>query len=293
MNLNYLKVFIEIARQGSMLGASGSLGIPNSTIGRQLSQLEKELDVRLISRNTRHLSLTEDGKELFEKTAHLIDHINEIENDTLYRKNGLSGKINISIPNEFGTIWLSSCIAKFAKRHPMISLDCSTSMVSVNPMREDMDVSIIYHRGIPDDSSLIMKNLVSIPSVVVGSKEIIQKYGLPTQVSDMNSVPCISTLYALRANPWHFIDHYKNHHSQRVNCNYRVDSSNLLISAAAEGVGFAIIPQPFCQKLIDQGKLVKIELDMEPAPLHLAAIFPNRIISTRTRKLVDEIKRNP
>lgn len=270
-----------------MLGASTSLGIPNSTIGRQLSHLEKELGTRLVSRNTRHLSLTEDGRELFERTSHLVDQINEVENDVLYRSNGLTGKINLAIPNEFATTWLSNCLARFAKEHPMISIDCSTSMVSVNPIREDMDVSIVYHRGIPDDSSLIMQNLVTIPSVVVGSKELIDEHGEPSHVADLREAPCISTLYALRSNPWHFIDKNGKYHSQSINCSYRVDSSNLLISAAVEGVGFAIIPRPFCTKLIEQGTLVKIDLDMEPAPLHLSAVFPNRSINSRTRKLVD------
>ncbi|MES3674677.1 LysR family transcriptional regulator [Halomonas elongata] len=291
MNLNYLRVFIEIARRGSLLEASTSLSIPNSTVGRHLAELEKELGMSLVIRNTRHLSLTEDGKELFERASHLIDNISEIENDILYQNNGLTGKIKIAIPNEFSAQWLSECLARFASHNPGISIDCSTSMVSVDPIQKDVDVSIIYLRGKPDDSSLVMQNLMAIPSVIVGSPNLIKQHGMPKSVSEMAKAPCISTLHALRSNPWHFIDHDEKWYTQNINCRYRVDSSSMLISAAVEGVGFAIIPIPFCKDLIEQGALTKLELDMKPAPLQVAAVFPNRKISTRTRSLVDEIRK--
>lgn len=291
MNLNYLRVFVEIARRGSLLEASTSLSIPNSTVGRHLAELEKELGMSLVVRNTRHLSLTEDGKELFDRASHLIDSISEIENDILYQNNSLAGKIKISIPNEFSAQWLSGCLADFANRNPSVSIDCSTSMVSVDPIQKDVDVSIIYLRGKPDDSSLVMQRLIVVPSVIVGSPKLIQHYGTPESVDEMAKAPCISTLHALRSNPWHFTDHDGKCYTQNINCRYRVDSSSMLISAAVEGVGFAIIPLPFCKDLIESGDLVQLGLDMKPAPLQVAAVFPNRKISVRTRALVDEIRK--
>ncbi len=290
MNLNYLRVFIEIAKQESLLGASKSLSMPNSTIGRHLSQLEEELGLNLIVRNTRHLSLTEEGKELYERTFDIIDKIEEVESDLLSQRQGLIGKIKIAIPNEFGAQWLSECLAQFTSKHPMVSIDCSTSMVSVDPIRKDMDVSIIYHRGIPTDSSLVMQNLIKMPSVIVGSPKLIAKLGVPKSVGELQHLPCISTLHALRSNPWHFTDRDGKCHSLSMNCRYRVDSSSMLIAGAVAGLGFAIIPLEFCDSHIRNNNLYPIHLDMSPAPLQLAAVFPNRRITTRTKALVDEIR---
>ena len=291
MNLNHLSVFIEIAKHKTMVNASRSLGIPNSTVGRQLSQLETELGVRLFFRNTRHINLTQDGKELLERTVHLIEELNEVENNFFHTKKELSGRINVSIPNEYGSLWFATCIAKFAKSYPLVSISCSTSMASVDPISEEMDLSIIYHRGIPNDSSLVMQNLATIPSVIVGSKNIIEKHGLPTDITELKKLPCISTWHALRANPWHFIDINGDSVSHKIKSVYRADSTNLIISAAIEGVGFAIIPRLFCKQYIDQNVLVEIDIGLQPAPLHVAAVLPDRVINLRTKYFLETIKK--
>jgi len=291
MNLNHLSIFIEIAKHKTMVNASSSLGIPNSTVGRQLAQLESELGVRLFSRNTRHMNLTQDGKDLFERTVHLIEKLNEVENDFFYTKKELSGRINVSIPNEYGSLWFATCIAKFAKSYPLVSISCSTSMASVDPISEEMDLSIIYHRGIPNDSSLVMQNLATIPSVIVGSKNLIEKHGLPTNITELKKLPCISTWHALRANPWHFIDINGDSVSHKIKSVYRADSTNLIISAAIEGVGFAIIPRLFCKQYIDQNVLVEVDIGLQPAPLHVAAVLPDRVLNLRTKYFLEKIKK--
>jgi DNA-binding transcriptional LysR family regulator len=289
MNLNYLKVFVTVASQGSLKAASKKLGIPNSTLSRHLQQFESELGKQQIQRNTRHLRLTDDGKELYLRTESIIAELDEVEHQISESNNHLSGKIILGIPSEFGVKWLNSCIAEFAAQHPDISIECITSMAPLDPVRRDVDVSISYLRGRLKDSGLVIRSLLKLPSVVVASPKLIKKHGLPSTVKELSCLPCISTLTALQANPWQFIDNLGSLLDIEVEARYKVDSSRMLISGAISGVGYAIIPEPFCKSAIIQGKLVVIDLDMKPAPLEIVSIYPNHSVSLRLEKLMELI----
>lgn len=289
MNLNHLKVFVTVAQQGSLLATSKSLGIPNSTIGRHLTQFESEMGMQLVMRNTRHLRLTNDGKRLYERAEGLVSELEEIEHEIKSSGNDVSGKIIIAIPSEFGVKWLNKCIADFVASHPKVSVECITSMASLDPVRRDVDVSIVYHRGKLQDSSMVVRHLLKMPSVVVAAPKLIDIYGRPSSIDELKNLPCISTLTALQANPWHFVDHDNRLVSMNVKTRYRVDSSQMLISGAIAGIGYAIIPQFFCQDFINNGQLDLIELDLVPAPLEIIAVFPNRLINQRLRLLMDVI----
>lgn len=292
MNLNHLKIFITVARQGSLLAASKSLGIPNSTIGRHLAQFEEQMGMQLVLRNTRHFRLTDEGKNLYKRAEHLILELDEIENDLRSEEGNISGKITIAIPSEFGVKWLNSCIAEFVAGHPKVSIECITSMAPLDPVRRDVDISISYHRGKFDDSGMVIKPLLKFPSVIAASPCLIAKHGAPTTIEQLSVLPCISTLLALKANPWHFYDEKKELFCLNVASRYRVDSSQMLISGALAGIGYAIIPYAFCKEYIESGELISLEMDYEPAPLEIVAIYPNRSIPYRSKLLVEQISKS-
>ncbi|MEC8916423.1 LysR family transcriptional regulator [Salinicola sp. LHM] len=291
MNLDYLKVFTAIAKQGSILAASKAMGIPKSTVARQLRQLEKQLSRQLVLRNTRHLRLTDEGQRLYQKVKGLIGDLEEVEHDMKGRLGKLSGKITVAIPSEFGVKWLNESIATFAANHPDIAIDCITSMAPLDPVRRDVDVSICYHRGKLSDSGMVVRPLVSMRSAVVAAPSIIANYGRPASVHELSQLPCISTLTALQANPWHFIDAEGRTIALDVPTRYRVDSSLMLIAGARAGIGFAIIPYEFCTESIESGDLIELALDLNPAPLEIVAIHPDRkSISQRTRAFLDVVE---
>ena len=141
MNLDYLKVFIVIAKQGSILAASKALNIPKSTVARHLEQLERQLSHQLVLRNTRHLRLTAEGQRLYHLAEDIISDLEEVEHEMKGRHGNLSGKITVAIPSEFGVKWLNESIADFVIDHPDIAIDCITSMSPLAPIRRYVDVS--------------------------------------------------------------------------------------------------------------------------------------------------------
>ncbi|RJS91512.1 LysR family transcriptional regulator [Salinisphaera sp. Q1T1-3] len=290
MDLNHLKTFVEVARHGTISGAARDLGIPSSTISRRLNRLEADLETRLVLRNSRHCSLTASGQLLHDHAAALIDELLESKSIVHESRGRLSGRIRVSIPTEFGVAWLSDVIADFAAAHPDIDLACITSLPSLDPVRREIDVSIAYSRGMPQDSGLVMQRLLMLPSAVVAAPDLIAARGRPTRVAELRSLPCISTLSALQANPWQFMGDDGQCFAIEVAAGYKVDSSRLLIGGALRGIGYAVIPKAFIANELQSGALVELALDARPAPLEIVAVLPGRkYVPARIKALVEAI----
>ena len=160
-------------------------------------------------------------------------------------------------------------------------------------LREDLDIAVIIHRGKLDDSDYIASHLTTIPCTVVGSPALIQRCGLPSHTTQLQDLPCITTVSALKGMPWLFTLPNAEFSTVQVNEHYRVNSGELALKAALAGVGFAILAKVSCQEFIDDGSLVEIELELPAAPLQLFAVYANRqYLPAKTRVFIEFVRQN-
>ncbi|WP_421255249.1 LysR family transcriptional regulator [Aeromonas sp. 600282] len=293
MELNALKIFIAVVENSSFVGASKTLQIPTSNVSRSISQLEEALNLQLIERSTRHMKLTQSGQLLYTRVKPLLESLEQTEAELTSQQIQLKGPLRICIPNEAGPKLLGTTIADFACQHPEITISCITNLSGLESLREDLDMAIIIHRGKMDDCDYIASHLTTIPCTVVGSPSLIQKWGLPNHTSQLKTLPCITTVSALKGMPWQFTRTNSEFSTIQVNEHYRVNSGELALKAAIAGVGFAILAKVSCQEFIDDGSLVEIELELPAAPLQLFAIYANRqYLPAKTRVFIEFIRQN-
>ena len=293
MELNALKIFIAVVENSSFVGASKTLQIPTSNVSRSISQLEEALNLQLIERSTRHMKLTQSGQLLYTRVKPLLESLEQTEAELTSQQIQLKGPLRICIPNEAGPKLLGTAIADFACQHPEITISCITNLSGLESLREDLDMAIIIHRGKMDDCDYIASHLTTIPCTVVGSPSLIQKWGLPNHTSQLKTLPCITTVSALKGMPWQFTRTNSEFSTIQVNEHYRVNSGELALKAAIAGVGFAILAKVSCQEFINDGSLVEIELELPAAPLQLFAVYANRqYLPAKTRVFIDFIRQN-
>ncbi|WP_421260309.1 LysR family transcriptional regulator [Aeromonas sp. 600774] len=293
MELNALKIFIAVVENSSFVGASKTLQIPTSNVSRSISQLEEALNLQLIERSTRHMKLTQSGQLLYTRVKPLLESLEQTEAELTSQQIQLKGPLRICIPNEAGPKLLGTAIADFACQHPEITISCITNLSGLESLREDLDMAIIIHRGKMDDCDYIASHLTTIPCTVVGSPSLIQKWGLPNHTSQLKTLPCITTVSALKGMPWQFTRTNSEFSTIQVNEHYRVNSGELALKAAIAGVGFAILAKVSCQEFIDDGRLVEIELELPAAPLQLFAVYANRqYLPAKTRVFLEFIRQN-
>ena len=203
----------------------------------------------------------------------------------------LRGPLKICMPGEAPRL-LAPILAEFCSLHPGIELECDTRLTGLEVLREDVDLSIVFHRGHQEDSAFITRELATLPSTVVAAPALLAKTGIPRQVRELKSLPCITTLSALKGQPWQFLGAAGTIVKVPVRSRYRVNSGELAMAGARQGIGFAIVAAGSCQEDLAIGRLQEVPLDLCPAPLQLLGAYSHRhSVTARVRVLLELIQR--
>lgn len=105
MDLNALKMFVMVARCGSLSAAARKGNIPLPTLSRKILELEKELKVLLLERTVKGCKLTEAGASLLEYASSAMDVLQEAERALAPEHAHLSGRLRLSLPQSFEPWW--------------------------------------------------------------------------------------------------------------------------------------------------------------------------------------------
>jgi DNA-binding transcriptional LysR family regulator len=254
LDLNTVRVYAAVVDEQSFAGASRLLAMPSSNVSRHVAALERRLGVRLLERSTRHLRMTEAGRLLYERAKPLLDTLLSTQEELGAVQRELRGPLKMCMPGEAPRL-LAPILAEFCSLHPGIELECDTRMTGLEVLREDVDLSIVFHRGHQEDSAFITRELATLPSIVVAAPSLLAKTGMPRHVRELKSLPCITTLSALKGQPWQFQDAAGEIVKVPVRSRYRVNSGELAVAGARQGIGFAIVAAYPCQEDLAAGRL--------------------------------------
>lgn len=291
LNLNALRVFVQVAESGSFTAAAQVLDVPTSNVSRYVAQLERQVGQRLLERSSRQLRLSSVGQGLFDTVQPWWEALKQAERDLLDQRTRLSGRLRICIPSEVGPVLLATVLADFAAQHPDLELHCQTNLEGPKVLSQDFDLALLMCRGALADSSLVVQELCSFDCQVVAAPSLIEQYGMPVTLEELEQLPCISTDTALDGQAWQFVLPDGNFQILSVASRFRVNSGLLAGAGAVQGLGFAILGRQSCQKEIEQGRLIPVPLPMPPAPLRLVLAYTHRRhLSNSARALIEYLK---
>src|SRR5687768_1433835 len=103
-NLNDIAAFVASVDTGSFTAAARHLGLTRSAVGKSIVRLESRLQVRLLNRTTRSLSLTDDGRVLYERCVSILQDLDEVEEALAFRRSTPSGRLRMSLPVALGRL---------------------------------------------------------------------------------------------------------------------------------------------------------------------------------------------
>ena len=118
--LNDMALFVEVVKARSFRGAADIIGMPNSTLSRRISALEKALGLRLLHRTTRKITLTEAGQIYYERCKRIVDEAKLAHEQLSGMLAQPSGVLRASLPVDFTVTYLAPLIAEFARLYPGI-----------------------------------------------------------------------------------------------------------------------------------------------------------------------------
>ncbi len=170
-----LRIFLAIARAGSLSGAARVLSVNHSTVFRRLNGLEAELDVRLFERQSGGYALTASGDALLESADRVEAEVLAAERALRGRDLRLRGGLRVTMPDTVARLLLPVLIAPFERRYPEIELELVVSDTFLNLSRRDADVAVRPTNAPPE--TLVGRRLCGIASAVYRSADVAEPAG--------------------------------------------------------------------------------------------------------------------
>ena len=183
MQLNETLAFVTVVDAGSFTAAGKRLGVPKSTLSKQVTRLEQRLGARLLQRTTRKLSLTETGQAYFARCQHAIAEIADAERLAQDVSGVPKGRLRVSCPFDFGRDHLSRWTTEFRGRYPGIELEFVLSQARIDMIAEGIDVAL--RGGSLPDSSLVSRRLSADELLLAASPDYLDRRGRPETIAEL------------------------------------------------------------------------------------------------------------
>ena len=184
MDLNHLRTFHLVVRCGSLAGAARVLGVPTSTVSRNLTQLESELEADLLRRGPRGVTLTDAGAELFDRSKQPLDDLHELT--ATLPVGAPKGRLRISVPSNLANLpWFAKLLLGFRQACPDVLVDVALSVQAIDIAEPGFDVGFRPAMLVPDSPDLIRRALPVIEVRLYASADYVAQRGCPVRVEDL------------------------------------------------------------------------------------------------------------
>lgn len=281
--LQAMRVFTRVARLGGFSAAARELALSTTAVSRHVSQLEEHLQVRLLQRTTRRLSLTDAGLAYLQRSERILADINELEEALSEGQKNPRGRLRITAGVSFAQEQLNAVMPEFLERYPELEVELLLSDRPLDLVGEGLDVAVRIGR-LPD-SSLIARRLAPIHHVVCASPAYIAEHGSVASPGELIDHACI--IDTNQPKTWWF-EGPDGVETLAVTGRYRVNSAHGACDAVLSGLGLAYLPTFVAGPRIERGEIIPQLPDFRVAEITMYAVYPeNRYLSAGVRVFMD------
>ncbi|WP_429955871.1 LysR family transcriptional regulator [Gluconobacter japonicus] len=273
--IDLFRIFIRVVETSSFTRAADILNMPRSTVSTAIRDLEIRTGTRLLARTTRAVSLTQDGKKLYEHCLRLVADVEDI--DTLFRKktDGLSGVLRVNLPGRIGRLIVTPALPDFLSCHPDLCIELGMTDRAVNLVKEQTDC--VLRVGPLQDSELISRRIGELSLLNVASPAYLEQSGIPAHPDDLTRHHVIRYASPVtgRVEPWEWMENGANK-STLPPAHITVDNAEALIAGCLAGMGLIQVPAYDVQEHLRNGELVSVMPEWCAEPLPMSILYPHR-----------------
>lgn len=280
-----MRAFRSIVEAKGFSAAAERLGTTHSTISRQLQQLEIELGVQLINRNTRRFSLTGPGEQYFAACVDILDRLDAASQAMAQGHQQPQGLLRVSVPLVVGTLDLPHWLPGFQKRYPDIELELCCDDQFVDLVADGFDVAIRIASTLAD-TTLIARTLTVSRQVLVASPAYVHLHGLPRTAQELDSHRLLTFIGA--SSDWELSSARGASVKVTPTGQFKTNTISALHAAALAGAGIACFTHATVRNNLAQGQLVSILPNYSLGQRHYYAMYPqSRYLAPKVRAFVD------
>jgi DNA-binding transcriptional LysR family regulator len=285
MDIPALQAFVKVVQTGSFTRAADALNTQKAHLSRVVGQLEKELGVRLLARTTRSLSLTEIGREFFERAVGILASVEDAQRAVQKAQGEPRGVLKLTCGVEFGMIAVSAWIGRYLQHHPQVRVDADFTSRIVDMVHEGYDLAIRV--GPLADSTLVARKLGELHYGLFASPEYLARRGAPEHPGDLPAHEVLAFAGGSHQATWSLSRGGQQAH---VELQPRLKANNVFAvrDAAVTGLGVAQLPLIVAASAMRMGQLRRVLPDWSPPSVPVHAVFASaRYLTPKVRAFID------
>jgi DNA-binding transcriptional LysR family regulator len=182
-----LQLFVEIVRAGNLSAAARALNSSPAAMSRGLTTLESRLGVRLVTRTSRSFELTEEGQLFYERCVRIVADIADAEASS--KGATVKGILRLGAPMEIGRRLVAPLTTEFRRKFPDVQVHLVLSNAGLDVIDDGLDIALRI--GLPSDSSVISRKVLTAKRITCASPAYFKKHGTPAKPSDLLQHDCI------------------------------------------------------------------------------------------------------
>lgn len=294
INLEYYKIFYEVAKEQNITKASENLNISQPAISKTIKLLEEKLGGTLFVRTKKGVILTEEGKEFYSYITKAMEYINSAENKFSDLINLETGVIKIGINSTLTKEFLLSYLEKFNKLYPKIDIQITNGITShlINELKNGL-IDIVFlnlnDKDYGNDIDII--KCKKIHDIFIASEKYSELNDKVISLNELKNYPLI--FQAKGSNTRNFLDNFLKEKNITLKPNIELASYSLVTEFCKAGFGIGYAVKEFIQKDLNEGKIFSIKIKENIPERYIGFAISNKHLpSFSTKKLIEIVTNN-
>lgn len=285
--LQTIEVFVAVAEAESFARGARQIGLSAPSVTRGINALEERLGVRLFTRTTRRVRLTDIGATYLEDARYVLSQLQSADDVAMGAASNPVGRLRITCSHEFGRIYVTPILTDYLDAYSNVSADALMVDRIVNLIEEGFDIAVRI--GPLPSSGLSAIKVGQVRRVVCGAPSYFDTYGIPQSPAELKFHRIVSASPVSPLPEWRF----GLNQDEIVRVNPR-----LVVSSVASGIAIAQRGWGLCRVLsyqigpdLESGNLKAVleEFEPEPLPIHLVHVEGRRA-AAKVRSFLDFAK---
>jgi DNA-binding transcriptional LysR family regulator len=282
--LHALGKFVRVVETGSFSAVARETNISGSAVTRVVGQLEEHFRLRLFHRTTRHLSLTEDGRDLLDHAHRLLDAAANLEERLGHQSQVPSGLVRVGVRPGAARL-LTPRLRDLLGRYPGLSVEFVVRERFDDLIEDRLDLAI--REGQPADASLMARSLGTVGRALAAASSYLEKRGAPSTPAELSEHDCIVHDVGPASKNWRFIGP-DGPYDIEVHSRFCSNDSEVVRQAALAGHGIALMYEPQVLEDVMTAQLHRVLPDYPTVRTQVFLIYPSRRhLAPRTRVVID------
>lgn len=271
--LTGLIAFARVGSMGSFTAAARSLAVSPSAVSKSIQRLEQRLGVSLITRTTRSLTLTPEGRDLHERALRLLREAEAIEQMAMSARMEPAGSLRIAASLPIGIHMIAPALPAFRRRHPGVTIDLRLNDEFVDIIGEAIDIAIRI--GDLADSRLVSRRLASHRLCCFASPAYLEARGTPDHPDALHGHDTVNLRYRSTGQTFRWPFRVGDREIEITPpSRIVVDASDALIATLAAGGGIGVSANFIADPYVARGELVPVLSDYAVERHNITAVWP-------------------